>query len=93
MYILDNKTNFVIIVSVFIGLLIDLWKITKVVEVRLDTQNMIGGIIPRLSFIDRPSYVESSTREYDKVIVVSVCMFVCNLCMCVHWVMVIIVFA
>ena len=83
MYILDNETNFVIIVSVFIGLLIDLWKITKVVEVRLDTQNMIGGVIPRLSFIDRPSYVESSTREYDKVIVVSVCIFyVIYVCVC-----------
>lgn len=63
----------------FVGLLIDVWKITKVVEIRLDTQDMIGGIVPRLKFIDKPSYVESSTREYDKV---CVCVSVCMLCNC-----------
>jgi len=31
LYILDNDTNMVVIVSVFISLLIDCWKITKVV--------------------------------------------------------------
>lgn len=35
LYILDNETNFVVQVSVFIGLLIDLWKITKVMDVRV----------------------------------------------------------
>lgn len=37
LYILDNETNFVVQVSVFIGLLIDLWKITKVMDVRVRT--------------------------------------------------------
>ena len=31
LYILDNDTNMVVIISVFISLLIDCWKITKVV--------------------------------------------------------------
>lgn len=35
LYILDNETNFVVQVSVFIGLLIDLWKITKVMDVKV----------------------------------------------------------
>lgn len=35
LYILDNETNFVVQVSVFIGLLIDFWKITKVMDVRV----------------------------------------------------------
>uniref|UniRef100_A0A674PM05 CLPTM1 regulator of GABA type A receptor forward trafficking n=1 Tax=Takifugu rubripes TaxID=31033 RepID=A0A674PM05_TAKRU len=35
LYILDNETNFVVQVSVFIGLLIDLWKITKVMDSNL----------------------------------------------------------
>ncbi|KAF0030406.1 hypothetical protein F2P81_017137 [Scophthalmus maximus] len=35
LYILDNETNFVVQVSVFIGLLIDLWKITKVMDVKM----------------------------------------------------------
>lgn len=35
LYILDNETNFVVIISVGIGLLIDAWKITQVVNVKV----------------------------------------------------------
>uniref|UniRef100_A0A4W6CMN8 CLPTM1 regulator of GABA type A receptor forward trafficking n=1 Tax=Lates calcarifer TaxID=8187 RepID=A0A4W6CMN8_LATCA len=65
LYILDNETNFVVQVSVFIGLLIDLWKITKVMDVRLDRENKIAGVFPRLVFTDKSTYVESSTKIYD----------------------------
>uniref|UniRef100_A0A672RVK9 CLPTM1 regulator of GABA type A receptor forward trafficking n=1 Tax=Sinocyclocheilus grahami TaxID=75366 RepID=A0A672RVK9_SINGR len=65
LYILDNETNFVVQVSVFIGLLIDFWKITKVMDVRLDRENRIAGIVPRLTFKDKSTYVESSTKIYD----------------------------
>lgn len=65
LYILDNETNFVVQVSVFIGLLIDLWKITKVMDVRLNRENKIAGIFPRLVFTDKSTYVESSTKIYD----------------------------
>jgi len=46
------------------GLLIEMWKVTKVVEIKFD--GMIAGIIPCIKIIDRPSY-KSSTREYDIV--------------------------
>ena len=36
------------------------------VEIKLDRNNLIAGIFPRISFVDRPSYT-SSTREYDMV--------------------------
>ncbi|KAJ8385036.1 hypothetical protein AAFF_G00195660 [Aldrovandia affinis] len=65
LYILDNETNFVVQVSVFIGLLIDFWKITKVMDVKLDRENKILGLIPRLSFKDKSTYVQSSTKIYD----------------------------
>ncbi|XP_055519649.1 putative lipid scramblase CLPTM1 [Leucoraja erinacea] len=65
LYILDNETNFVVQVSVFIGLLIDLWKITKVMDVKLDRENKVAGIIPRLTFKDKSTYVQSSTKIYD----------------------------
>ncbi|XP_069738633.1 putative lipid scramblase CLPTM1 [Phaenicophaeus curvirostris] len=65
LYILDNETNFVVQVSVFIGLLIDLWKITKVMDVRLDRHNKVAGIFPRVTFKDKSTYVESSTKVYD----------------------------
>lgn len=41
LYILDNETNFVVQVSVFIGLLIDLWKITKVMDVRVSARRIL----------------------------------------------------
>lgn len=41
LYILDNETNFVVQVSVFIGLLIDLWKITKVMDVRVSQNTYV----------------------------------------------------
>ncbi|XP_032118737.1 cleft lip and palate transmembrane protein 1 [Sapajus apella] len=65
LYILDNETNFVVQVSVFIGVLIDLWKITKVMDVRLDREHRVAGIFPRLSFKDKSTYIESSTKVYD----------------------------
>lgn len=66
LYIMDNETNFVVIISVFIGLLIELWKVTKVVDIRLDRENLIAGLLPRPTFTDFKSY-ESSTREYDRL--------------------------
>ncbi|XP_007491636.3 putative lipid scramblase CLPTM1 isoform X1 [Monodelphis domestica] len=65
LYILDNETNFVVQVSVFIGVLIDLWKITKVMDVRLDRENKVAGVFPRLTFKDKSTYIESSTKVYD----------------------------
>uniref|UniRef100_A0A8C9DV05 CLPTM1 regulator of GABA type A receptor forward trafficking n=1 Tax=Prolemur simus TaxID=1328070 RepID=A0A8C9DV05_PROSS len=65
LYILDNETNFVVQVSVFIGVLIDLWKITKVMDVRLDREHRVAGVLPRLSFKDKSTYIESSTKVYD----------------------------
>ena len=53
-------------VCVCAGLLIEVWKVTKVVEIRLDRHNLIAGVLPRISFIDRPSY-QSSTKKYDLV--------------------------
>ncbi|KAE8584941.1 hypothetical protein XENTR_v10021167 [Xenopus tropicalis] len=65
LYILDNETNFVVQVSVGIGLLIDFWKITKVMDVRLDRENKVAGIFPRVTVKDKSTYVESSTKVYD----------------------------
>lgn len=65
LYILDNETNFVVRVSVGIGLLIELWKIPKCMDVGIDRERKIFGIIPRITIKDKGSYVESSTKVYD----------------------------
>ena len=48
------------------GLLIEVWKVTKVVEIKVDCEHLIAGVIPMISFVDRPSY-QSSTKKYDMV--------------------------
>ena len=57
----------VIRISVGIGLLIELWKIKKVVDIQIDWNNKILGLLPKVIFSDKGSYVESSTRQYDIV--------------------------
>merc|ERR550519_1615851 len=36
LYIFDNDTNTMVIISVFIGLLIEIWKINKVMDIKFD---------------------------------------------------------
>lgn len=67
LYVLDNDTNTLIRVSIGIGLLIELWKIPKVVNIKLDRSQKVLGIFPRVVFEDKGSYVESSTKQYDMV--------------------------
>lgn len=67
LYVLDNDTNMLIRVSIGIGLLIELWKIPKVTNIKLDRTNKVLGLFPRVSFEDKGSYVESSTKQYDMV--------------------------
>ncbi|XP_031770715.2 putative lipid scramblase CLPTM1 [Galleria mellonella] len=64
LYVLDNETNVMVRISCFIGLMIEIWKINKVMDVKLNREDHIFGI-PKLTFTDKGSYVESSTREYD----------------------------
>nr|XP_032829995.1 LOW QUALITY PROTEIN: cleft lip and palate transmembrane protein 1 [Petromyzon marinus] len=65
LYILDNETNFVVQISVFVGLLIDLWKVTKVMNIKVDRENKLLGIIPRVAFENKSTYMQSSTKDYD----------------------------
>lgn len=64
LYVLDNETNVMVRISCFIGLMIEIWKINKVMDVKINREQRIFGI-PKLSFTDKGSYVQSSTREYD----------------------------
>lgn len=64
LYVLDNETNVMVRISCFIGLMIEIWKINKVMDVKINREDRIFGI-PKLSFTDKGSYVESSTKQYD----------------------------
>ena len=65
LYVLDNDTNTLIRFSIGIGLLIELWKIPKVVNIKVDRNQKLFGIFPKITYEDKGSYVESSTKEYD----------------------------
>lgn len=67
LYVMDNETNFMIRVSCFIGLGIEIWKIQKVVDVTFNFENKLFGLIPRVWCKDKGSYVDSSTRQYDNL--------------------------
>ena len=67
LYILDNETNFLIMIGTGIALLIDLWKITKVVKFEFVPGEKILGFIPKISVKELPSYAESPTKEFDKM--------------------------
>ncbi|XP_076655098.1 putative lipid scramblase CLPTM1 [Halictus rubicundus] len=67
LYILDNETNAVVRFSCIIGLCIEIWKINKVIDIRVNRNSKILGVFPKISFHDKGSYVESSTKEYDRI--------------------------
>nr|XP_019533088.2 cleft lip and palate transmembrane protein 1 homolog [Aedes albopictus] len=67
LYVMDNETNFMIKISCFIGLGIEVWKIQKVVNININKDDLMFGFLPRISFSDKGSYVESSTRQYDNM--------------------------
>jgi len=59
LYLLDNDTSWIILISCGVGLLIEMWKIKKAVIVELDWTKRFP-----LTFKDRASYA-SKTKEYD----------------------------
>ncbi|KAF5289121.1 hypothetical protein FQA39_LY15223 [Lamprigera yunnana] len=59
LYVLDNETNTLIRISCVVGLVIELWKINKVMDIKFED----GWI----RFKDKGSYIKSSTREYDEL--------------------------
>lgn len=68
LYVLDNDTNTVVRISIGVGLLIELWKIKKVIDINVNReQRMLFGLLPKISFADKGSYANSPTKEYDRV--------------------------
>jgi hypothetical protein len=66
LYVLDNETNTVVQISCGVGMIIELWKITKVVHVSIDFQNPLYGFIP-LRLEEKSTYTASPTKHYDRL--------------------------
>jgi len=73
LYLFDNDTSWIILVSAGVGLLIEGWKITKALEVSIlwpstttpSRNRSLFDSIPRIQFKDRNTYTDSKTKEYD----------------------------
>jgi hypothetical protein len=63
LYLLDNETSWMILLSSGVGLCIEFWKIGKAMHVEIDR----SGRIPLLKFRDRESYANNKTKEYDDI--------------------------
>ncbi|CAL8072727.1 unnamed protein product [Calicophoron daubneyi] len=67
LYVLDNNTNLVITISVVLGLGIEIWKIKKVLNIKVDRERLIWGVFPYMHVSYQSSYVESDTKKYDQM--------------------------
>ncbi|KAL5075034.1 hypothetical protein RYX36_014018 [Vicia faba] len=63
LYLLDNDTSWMILLSSGVGLIIEFWKIGKAMHIEIDRT----GRIPMLRFRDRDSYAGNKTKEYDDI--------------------------
>lgn len=62
LYLLDNETSWMIILSSGVGVLIELWKITKAFSVTIDR----NGPFPFISLKDKAGYTETATKKHDR---------------------------
>jgi len=67
LYICDNDSSWVIKISIGVGLLIEMWKIPKCLNVEILHNEKLFGMIPKIRFSDKGSYVESETKSYDQM--------------------------
>merc|ERR1719312_896079 len=67
LYVFDNDTNTVIRISCFVGLVIEIWKVTKVTDVTFDHENKVLVMFPRIRLDDRKEYLDSGSKEFDRM--------------------------
>merc|ERR1712226_1664569 len=86
LYVFDNDTNTVIGISCFVGLAIEMWKVTKVSDCIFDHENKVLGVIPRLIVADKKDYDASGTKEFDRMAFkyLGMAFFPLALCYCVY---------
>lgn len=64
LYLLDNETSWMIVLSAALGVALEVWKLRKAVRVKSFGVRRLGGVIPWFEFEDRASYART-TKAYD----------------------------
>lgn len=64
LYLLDNETSWLIVLSAALGVALEVWKLRKAVRVKSFGARRLGGVVPWFEFEDRASYART-TKAYD----------------------------
>lgn len=64
LYLLDNETSWMIVLSAALGVALEVWKLRKAVRVKSFGVRRLGGVVPWFEFEDRASYART-TKAYD----------------------------
>jgi hypothetical protein len=59
LYLADNDTSFMVLMSNGVGLVIEVWKISKAITIKWE-----GG---KIEWVESQSYKKSKTKEYDEI--------------------------
>mmetsp|Transcript_22630 Transcript_22630/g.90701 ORF Transcript_22630/g.90701 Transcript_22630/m.90701 type:complete len:353 (+) Transcript_22630:1273-2331(+) len=65
LYLLDNETSWMIVMSAGINALIEVWKLRKAVTFKSFGKVKLFKFIPWFEYEDKRSYSQSKTKEYD----------------------------
>lgn len=63
LYLLENETSSMILLSNGLGLCIEFWKVTKATKV---VPHRLLGVVPFFKIKDRDSYAKTETKAYDE---------------------------
>lgn len=66
LYLLDNETSWMILLSSGVGILIEFWKIRQAADCVFEWRNLFGIPYPWINVNDKQAYVQSNTAKYDK---------------------------
>ncbi|CAF2807681.1 unnamed protein product [Rotaria sp. Silwood2] len=67
LYVFDNETNTMVRISVFVGIIIELWKVPKIVNFEYLPNEKWFGIIPKYKYVYKQSYKDTTTSDYDRM--------------------------
>jgi hypothetical protein len=61
LYLMEQETSWLILASMAFGTCVEIWKITRVLSIRV----RFSGMLPRVEIKDRATYAKSLTQHYD----------------------------
>ncbi|CAF1488397.1 unnamed protein product [Rotaria magnacalcarata] len=67
LYVFDNEANTMVRISVSVGILIELWKVPKVLNFERVPNEAWLGFIPKYKYVYKQSYTDTSTSDHDRM--------------------------